>query len=218
MKHEIQRHYLMAIELGIFYLDGDDIIYRENFVEERFSPDKSGNPVRKRILINKKLVTISMEYMMWFLHNHEYIDENEGLQFKNGLVSDFRIKNLIKKKYSSFRINRIDNEKLNTVLKQLKQGKTYKEIGNELNMNPVLVYNIGQNIAYATKARKKFGNMTRCNITEDQLDKIFDGYDRGMKITDVMKYAGVSHLTAKKYLLWYDDFKQKKEAKTAKAK
>ena len=62
-----------------------------------------------------------------------------------------------------------------------------------------------------------------CGICGDELflltgHKIFDGYERGMKITDVTKYAGVSHLTAKKYLLWYDDFKQKKEAKAAKAK
>ena len=216
MKQELQRYYLMSIELGIFRLEGDDIIYRENFSEEKFSPNKSGEPIRKRIMINRKSIIILMEYMSWFLHHHEYIDEIEGLQFKNGVVSDFRIKNLIKRKYTSLRIRNKNNEKVNTTINKFKQGKNYIEISEEMNMPRSIVYQIGSNLSYCAIARKNFIKMQRCRISEDQLDIIFDGYEKGLSISQIKINAGVSYCAVKRYLTWYDDFKKKRAIKDSK--
>ena len=140
-----------------------------------------------------------MEYMSWFLHHHEYIDEIEGLQFKNGVVSDFRIKNLIKRKYTSLRIRNKNNEKVNTTINKFKQGKNYIEISEEMNMSRSIVYQIGSNLSYCAIARKNFIKMQRCRISEEQLDIIFDGYEKGLSISQIKINAGVSYCAAKRY-------------------
>lgn len=197
MKIEMQKIYLRSLELGNIKVIDDTIFIKNNQV---VVPNCSNNRYFFYIKDLNKYKRLYPEYVVWFSKNHEILDVNSTLIFKNGIISDFRYENLILKKYVNKKLEklRIDTETINEILKLFEHKIPIKKIAEIVNIEYKKVYSIIIGTSETAYDRKIYAS-TR--LSEDNINKILSMAYKKMSIRKISDETGFSYNTVKKILI-----------------